>query len=346
MGEAQDSKVGSRPFMVWVLTLIDAICALFFIVTTAPYFLFPPPHAVAPPGPVQAVLLATAIIGLGAAYGTWRGSKYGRNALLMCTIFLIAVIIYNFSRTYIATTEHAEYRKFLGTILQSAALALTVFGAWALLHWWFLARGRGGAFSQARASSNRWVGIRGMMVVPLSLSVLIFGTIIAVYRLSGAPSQPPRQFANLLPTSPNAGLNEQQAFDRFFEIRAPQYDDTLETEKSREITALLNQRFPKGVRESVLIRTLASEGFRRPESPGTECGVAHDPPYREDCHAIPVPEKQIDYSWWRFRGLLRDQCVENILVRWSSDRGVLTEVDGEYRVACGFLFEPRHWPYW
>jgi hypothetical protein len=102
---------------------------------------------------------------------------------------------------------------------------------------------------------------------------------------------------------------------------------------SRNLSTLLQRKFPPGSSEGTLISTLSKQGFRPTQGPdGSEgwswCMADPNDPTAQ-CGAYD-PSKIYKYSW--SEGIV---CGSNIMVWWTTDdHGNLLKVMGEYRTAC------------
>jgi len=83
-----------RPLGVWLFTTVHFLGALLFFLAQAPWFLFPPRHAQLPPDALAWVFLASVIVFTGATYGTWAGSRFGRNVFLSLLAIMAAIMVY------------------------------------------------------------------------------------------------------------------------------------------------------------------------------------------------------------------------------------------------------------
>jgi hypothetical protein len=113
--------------------------------------------------------------------------------------------------------------------------------------------------------------------------------------------------------------------------------DQIEKPKSgrplvRDLTPILQQKFPVGTREAVLRRTLLDQGFRPPTPPPVQCWPQGKPaPVGQVIFPCPIHDvnKTLEYTWGMF------PCSSSIFVWWETGAGDdVTQIGGHYHFAC------------
>lgn len=341
-----DALIPRRPLGVWVLALSVFILTTLWVLSSAPWYLFPPRHAQLPPNIFGWLLLLTNIVMLGSAYGLWMGSKSGRNIFLGCWVFLTGVMFTSMVTEIDAMRANWPEQITTDYIALSIAQTTGIFLSWIAVLIWYFRRSHTREFFEYRSACGCWYATKGMTITALVPTVLIFGGIETVYRTTGAPSHPPIMLAEQLKVSPGSELSADEKFSQFIQVR--QGSNPWEAEASQKFTALLQERFPKGTSETALASALRQQGFVSPPVTGVECTPEGETPKPgsnlSTCHYDYNPEKTLKYRWWRFAGWQRDKCLEEVHVHWSADSlNAVTDIKGEYMKVCGFILEPRHW---
>jgi hypothetical protein len=179
--------IGRRPLGVWLLTTVIFVVVLLWILMTAPWYLFPPRHAQLPPNVIGWLFLFPSVALLGASYGTWAGSKRGRDVFLASWVFIAILLAYNAVSGIIGMRRDGYEEKWINAALWDGSLTMAVMLSWVGFLFWYFLRPRRRLFFEHRSASDPWHTRRGMVIAALIPTVLIFGGIETVYHTTGAP---------------------------------------------------------------------------------------------------------------------------------------------------------------